>query len=165
MIKKVLIGILIVSISFLLSLFILPSEIQLIRFIEVSAHPDQVWGQISTIQSWGNWSEGKVEGKTIEWQEGISLEITEVDLKRLKISYIISEYEGKGNIIMDLSPEAMDDNSDNDKVNLRWEHKYNVGYNPFDRLQHWLLKGQLALEVDDRLERLKDIAEQETKKQ
>jgi len=59
----------------------------------------------------------------------------------------------------------MDDNSDNDKVNLRWEHKYNVGYNPFDRLQHWLSKGQLALKVDQRLGRLKVIVEQETKKQ
>ena len=141
MIKKAIIIVLVVALSLGLSLFILPSEIHIIRFVDISASPDRVWSRVSEAKKWNEWWEGSSNSEMIEWVDGASLTITEADTKRRKVAYEVSATDGKGSLTIDLSPEAMDDISDNDKVSITWEHRYNVGYNPFDRLSHWLSRG------------------------
>ena len=96
---------------------------------------------------WDPWGH-KVEGEQRIWGKGGMLKITKVEPERLRVTYVIDQADGAGLLYIDPKPE-------NTGVWVKWEHTYRCGYDPFQRVSHWLARGEFALELDGGLKKLK----------
>ena len=90
--------------SLFLGLFILPQEIELIRFVDIEAQPEDVWSSIATVKAWDSWDPYKMKasGDSRPWREGI-LTIVSVDPDKQEIRYEVSSKEAKGDLSLALS--------------------------------------------------------------
>ena len=141
-------------VAFFFGVFILPQEIQIIRWMEIDAPQERVWGAVSTVESWDQWDPwGSVaqNGKRL-WKDGEQLSFSDVDQNRQRIRYKLDKDSASGTVFLDPKPG-------NQGVWVKWEHKYTCGYSPVERLKHWLNRGQLALQLDEGLKKLKTAAE------
>ena len=155
---KTLIVVLLGSISSLfLGLFILPQKVELIRFVDIQARPDQVWDSISTVQAWDSWDpyKKKSEGTSRPWKEGV-LSIVSVDPDKQEIRYQITVDEGAGDLSLGMKPAG-------EGVTLRWHHSYVGGYWPWERIVNWFDRSKLALTFDEGLQQLKQNVESVSK--
>lgn len=137
-----------------LGLFMLPQQVEMIRFIDIKARPEKVWMNIATVKGWDSWDPYKKNSQqnTRPWKEG-DLTITAVDADKQEIKYTISINDGEGDISLGLKPA-------NEGTVVRWRHSYVGGYWPWERVPNWLNRGKFALELQDGLEKLKQISEE-----
>ena len=154
MIKKISIFIFCSLFALFLGLFILPQKVELIRFIDIQARPEKVWSHMSTVEQWDDWDpySQKAMGETRPWKTG-NLIITNVDADKQEIRYKISQGEAEGDLSLGVKPA-------NEGTMVRWHHSYVGGYWPWERVSNWLARGKFALELQQGLEQLKEVAEQ-----
>ncbi|MAA78882.1 MAG: hypothetical protein CL916_06445 [Deltaproteobacteria bacterium] len=135
--------------SLLLGLFILPQEVELIRFMDIQAQPEVVWSSIATVEAWDAWEpyKKKASGNTRPWSEGM-LTIVSVDPDKQEIRYEIDANEAKGDLSLALKPA-------NEGVIVRWHHRYKGGYWPWERVDNWFSRAELALKFDEGLHQLR----------
>ena len=147
--KVLLIGIVASLFSLFLGLFILPQEVELIRFVDIQAQPEEVWSSISTVKAWDSWEpyNKKADGDSRPWSEGV-LTIVSVDPDKQEIRYEVSANEAKGDLSLALKPA-------DEGVILRWHHSYKGGYLPWERVENWFSRAELALKFDEGLNQLR----------
>lgn len=154
--KGILIGIVSVLFSLFLGLFILPQEVELIRFVDIQAQPEEVWSSISTVAAWDSWEpyKKKANGDSRPWREG-ALTIVSVDPDKQEIRYEVNANDAKGDLSLAMKPA-------NEGVILRWHHSYKGGYLPWERVQNWFSRADLALKFDEGLNQLRINLEKKT---
>lgn len=151
--KLFLIGIVASLFALFLGLFILPQEVELIRFMDIQARPEAVWSSISTVEAWDSWEpyQKKASGNARPWSDGV-LTITSVDPDKQEIRYVVSTKEAKGDLSLALKPA-------NEGVIVRWHHSYKGGYWPWERVENWFSRADLALKFDEGLYKLRSNLE------
>jgi hypothetical protein len=152
---KKIIGIIILTlISAFLGLFILPLEVETLRWITVESSKQDVWKEIS--QEDYSWSWG---GTKNLWVEGdATFEVTELKEDDFEVIFIVRNKErqevGSGKVYLEKIPEGLW---------LRCEYIYAADYAPFARLQDWLHRGEVAIKLDKALKRMKIDLEKKSK--
>lgn len=152
--KKIIAIIIVTLISAFLGLFILPLEVETLRWITVETSKQDVWNKIS--QEDYSWSWG---GSKTLWVEGnATFEVTERNEDDFEILFIVRNKElqeiGSGKVYLEKIPEGLW---------LRCEYIYTADYAPFARLQDWLHRGEVAIKLDEALLRMKTDLENKPK--
>ena len=152
--KKIISIIIMTLISAFLGLFILPLEVETLRWITVESSKQDVWKEIS--QEDYSWSWG---GTKNLWVEGdATFEVTELKEADFEVLFIVRNKErqevGSGKVYLEKIPEGLW---------LRCEYIYAADYAPFSRLQDWLHRGEVAIKLDKALKRMKIDLEKKSK--
>ena len=94
-------------------------------------HPEAVvWAQVYPLESWSAWNIwGSSDLSEVSgfWR-GQSVQITDVDLEKKQIKYAVVGQNASGLIALDQQP---------DQLWIQWEHEYEAGYMPWERLSDW----------------------------
>lgn len=143
-----------IGVSVLLGVFILPRDVKSTRWMEVNASSDVVWGHIYPLESWSKWNiwSGETVSDSQSFWKGQQVQITEVDLEKKQIRYVVVGQEASGLIALDEQP---------DQLWVQWEHEFTAGYAPWVRLSDWASRSDLALQLDESLKSLRKISEAE----
>lgn len=152
--KKISIIIVITIISGFLGLFILPLKVETTRWVTVE---DMGWEELFSIlqdnstqpQFW-NW-DGQESANSIVWVEsGTTFQITEEDKEDKELLFSIRDAKeeiGNGRIYLEEIPQGLW---------LRCYYTYQADYSPFSRFQDWIRRGEIALDIDKALLRIKE---------
>ncbi|MBM75092.1 MAG: hypothetical protein CMK59_06810 [Proteobacteria bacterium] len=148
-------------VSFFLGLFILPQKVELVRIKEYPVSADQVWSKVNTIEGWDAWdpwgykSKGETRSFGSEEHRG-QLTLDSVDEGQRRLVYNVDTKSAMGDIFVEKIPEG---------TRVFWHHSYQSGFGPLSRMDHWLKRGQFALELDQGLNNLDAILDGELKVQ
>ncbi len=153
MLKTIATAIGILALTFLVGVFMMPPKIELIRYVDVEAPPEKIWTHLATAEAWDSWDpwSGKATAGKRPWKEG-TLTITEVNVDKQEVRYVIDMADGQGDISLGIKPA-------NEGTTIRWYHIYEGEYAPWYRLRNWLNRGAFALELDKGLRQLKEQVE------
>ena len=142
-----------VIVSFVLGLFILPQKVELVRMKEYPESADRVWEKVNAIEDWDSWDpwgykyEGDTRGFGSEEHKGV-LSFTTVDDGQRRLMYSVDAKLAGGDIFVEKIPDG---------ARVFWHHSYHSDFGPFSRMNHWLRRGRLALELDQGLNNLDAI--------
>ena len=151
---KKIVGIIIATIiSAFLGLFILPLEVETTRWITVERPEQEVWKEISHADY--SWVWGTSKNAWIE--ESTQFQIDEIKDEDFEIFFTVrndkQEEIGAGKVYLEKIPEGLW---------LRCKYVYAADYAPIARLQDWLRRGELAIQIDKALLRMKTDLERKS---
>ena len=144
--KKILLAIVFTVFSAFLGLFVLPREVSTTRWVMSTQPEEVVWKEISDVSQWNAWQPWATSptDKIIPWDDG-TVNVTEINEKDKFISFEVNAStdsdttDKKGKLYIEKIPEGLW---------IRCQYSYTVAYNPIARLQGWMKRGTLALELD-----------------
>lgn len=149
---KKIVGIIIMTIfSAFLGLFVLPLEVETTRWITVERSTKHVWKEISDQNyswSWGASKDAWIEDNTYFYISEVKNEDFEL---HFRVKNDAQEEIGSGKVYLENIPEGLW---------LRCKYVYVADYAPIGRLQDWLRRGELAIQIDKALLRMKTNLEQ-----
>jgi len=153
--KKIAILCLAGLLSLFFGLFILPLDVETTRWITLSRPEEAVWTSLNDPNFIWRWSEGNTT-ETIRWIDNrSSFEVTEVKAEEKEIFFVVKDESqqeiGDGKIFLENIPLGLW---------LRCEYSYPAEYSPFARLGDWLRRGDIAIQIDKGLLRMKEQLEQ-----
>jgi hypothetical protein len=139
-------------VSVTLGIFILPREVKSTRWMEVDASAEVVWEHIYPMKSWTAWNiwSGESISESQPFWRDQQVQITEVDMEKRIIHYVVVGESAKGLIALDQQP---------DQLWIQWEHEFEAGYAPWERLSDWASRSDLALQLDQSLKSLRQVSE------
>lgn len=151
--KKIVAIIIVTIISAFLGLFILPLEVETTRWITIERPKEDVWQEISDQNytwGWGATKEDWIESDT-------QFQISDIKNDDFEILFTVTnasrEQVGAGKVYLEKIPEGLW---------LRCKYTYTADYSPINRLQDWLRRGELAIQIDKALLRIKTDLEQKS---
>ena len=145
--KKIVYVIVATIISAFLGLFILPKKVETKRWIEIDASEEQIWAEVSQLQQWNAWQPwGDSESeKQVIWYGG-TVSISELDKENLTVHFVVDKDDGEGNFTIEQMPDGLW---------LGCYYSFQADYLPWGRLMDWLDRGNLALNIDSALQKIK----------
>ena len=151
--KKIIAIIIATIISGFLGLFILPLEVETTRWITIERPKQDVWDDISHKDYSWNWGTSKDS-----WvEDGTSFQVKDVKNEDFEILFAVKndnqEEIGSGKVYLEKIPEGLW---------LRCKYVYMANYAPVSRLQDWLHRGKIAVQIDKALLRVKTELEQKS---
>ena len=148
-------------ISLVVGTFILPTELNIERAVLVEAEAAEIYDHIADLSQWNDWEPwgtGTLTPQTTGvgaargWPGGGELTLSE--LSDDEVHYQVH------NLAMPASGFlALQDVEEGTAV--VWVHQSQTGYGPVARMTGWAARGELALQLDDGLARLKAVSERQ----
>ncbi len=158
------IGIILMGFFFALMVgsFILPTDLNIERAVLVEAEPEALYPSISDLSKWNDW-EPWGTGTTSEQTTGVGAargwpgggELILSELKEDEVHYQVHNLAVPASGFLALQPVE-------GGTAVVWVHQSQTGYGPISRIAGWASRGELAIQLDDGLARLKASAERTT---
>ena len=139
--------------------FILPTELNIERAVLVDAESADLYKSISDLSKWNDW-EPWGTGTTSEQTTGVGASrgwpgggvMILSSLEKDEIHYQVHDLAMPASGFLALQEVE-------DGTAVVWVHQTQSGYGPIARISGWAARGELALELDPGLARLKALAE------
>ena len=144
--RKIIYIVIYTIISAFLGLFILPQKVETKRWIQLTDIPeDKLWNEISQDEQWPDWIASADSGNSMMWLGG-TVKIGDVDEKSKTVRFEIDKDSGEGIFTIEQMPDGQW---------LSCYYSFQAEYLPWARLLDWMGRGELALEIDDSLQKIK----------
>ena len=145
--KKIIYLIITTVISAFLGIFILPIEVETKRWVEIDSSEEKIWSEISQVEHWENWQiwDDKNGDNSTKWYSG-KLALSDVDKESRIVHFTVDNKGGQGTLAIEKVPDG---------VWLGCTYSFQARYMPWDRLSDWLKRGELALDIDKALQKIK----------
>lgn len=175
LLKKFLIGIVLIVLAVVLVGFALPADYEVRRSIVIDAEPQEIYPQVVNLKAWSDWGvwfqrdpDMKIEysgpdraiGMRSEWQSvsqgNGEMEITELQHnKKVQYSLYFPDYEmgSTGSIELETVPEG---------TLVTWSDVGEVGANPIDRYFALMMDDMIGPDFKVGLENLKTLVENQS---
>ena len=88
MMKKILYVIIATLISAFVGLFVLPQQVETIRWQGVDTTEDLLWSQVSDLSQWNSWQPWESDGDTVQWNGGTVL-LSSVDPEKRTVEFLV----------------------------------------------------------------------------
>ena len=158
------IGIILLGFFFALMVgsFILPTELNIERAVLVEATPETLYPSLSDLSKWNDWEpwgtgttseQTTGVGATRGWPGGGQLILSE--LKEDEVHYQVHNLAVPTSGFLALQPVE-------GGTAVVWVHQSQTGFGPISRIAGWAARGELAVELDNGLAKIKESAERTT---
>ena len=144
--KKIIYLIITTVISAFFGIFILPVEVETKRWVEIDSSEEKIWQEISQVERWESWQPWETKsGDTDKWYGG-TVTLSEADQENLTVRFTVDNKVGQGTFVIEKVPDG---------VWLGCTYSFQARYMPWGRLSDWLKRGELALDIDKALQKIK----------
>jgi hypothetical protein len=145
--KKIVYVVIATIISAFFGLFILPRTVETMRWIELDVSEEKIWSEISQLEQWNSWQPWGEESQKgeVAWYGG-TVSISKLDKENLTVHFQVDHKDGEGLLSIEKMPDGLW---------LGCSYSFQTNYAPWSRLNDWLDRGELALNIDRSLKKIK----------